>query len=213
MTTITHPPPAEAVQRPEPKSSGSSLLSGMLLMIVVPMAIMLLAIFNGILLSLLLRLAIGSEANLAARMWVIPFSIVLAIVEVVAYEWRCARTVNLVPPIQDAIAEMKVVVQQIESSNRDRKDYFPVLRDRLSLLAAALNGGGGRVSNRDIHGVAGRSARDRGSSTGPARSKGVRSPSTTQRIAGVVSEATFSGGGEFVPSVETRQATGAGLVA
>jgi hypothetical protein len=69
----------------------------------------LLALVNGVLLSLLVFLLGGRSAALEARTWLVPLAFLLAIGEVVLYEWRLwrrAATVDLVGLIRPAIQEV-----------------------------------------------------------------------------------------------------------
>jgi hypothetical protein len=92
--------------QPEHQSRSQRLLPGMLLTLYGLGGVILLAVLNGVFLSLLLSLLFGPDQALAARPWTVPLSFVLAVTELILYEWRRARPVDLVARIHSAIREV-----------------------------------------------------------------------------------------------------------
>jgi hypothetical protein len=81
------------------------LASGLLLVLYAVGGVILLALLNGMLLTLMLRLFLDREQVLAARTWVVPLAFLLAFGELVLYERRRAQTADLIAPIRAAIQE------------------------------------------------------------------------------------------------------------
>jgi hypothetical protein len=81
------------------------LVSGLLLLLYAVGGVILLAVLNGLLLTLALRLFLDREQILAARLWLVPLAFLLAIAELILYEWRRARVADETRPIRYAVEE------------------------------------------------------------------------------------------------------------
>jgi hypothetical protein len=97
------------------------LASGLLLLLYAVGGVILLAVLNGVLLTLLLRLFLDREQIVAARMGLVPLAFLLAIAELVLYEWRRAQVADLIGPILSAIQE---ALSQIPSSTLPEEPHW-----------------------------------------------------------------------------------------
>jgi hypothetical protein len=109
---------------PMPGNRSRPLVPGLLLLLYGLGGVLLLAALNGVFLALLLRLFLGRDQALAARTWVVPLAFLLALAEVGLYEWRRARTVDLVGPLQAALQEVLALLPA-ESPPRLGPPDFP----------------------------------------------------------------------------------------